>query len=47
MLVMGAALAAGPPEGAEPEVWCEENPEACQSWCDDDPADEVCDEPDC
>ena len=47
MLVMGAALAAGPPEGVEPEVWCEENPEACQSWCDDHPADEACDEPDC
>jgi hypothetical protein len=47
MLVMGAALAAGPPEGVEPEVWCEENPEACQLWCDDHPADEVCDEPDC
>ena len=47
MLVMGAALAAGPPEGVEPEVWCEENPDACQSWCDDHPADEACDEPDC
>ena len=47
MAFMVTALAAGPPEGDDPETWCEENPEACESWCDVHPADEACAEPDC
>ncbi len=47
MAFMVTAFAAGPPEGDDPETWCEENPEACESWCDVHPADEACGEPDC
>ena len=47
MAVMVTALAAGPPEGEAPEAWCEENPAACESWCDAHPTDEACGEPEC
>ncbi len=46
-LLSAPVIAAGPPAGADPLEWCEENPDACEEWCTDHPDDVACEEPDC
>ena len=46
-LSLQPTLADGPPEGADPATWCQENEEACGEWCADNPEAEICEEPEC
>ena len=41
------ALAAGPPQGADSAVWCEQNADECSEWCADNVEEEICQEPEC
>ena len=41
------ALAAGPPPGEDPAVWCEQNADECTEWCADNSEVDICQEPEC
>ena len=41
------ALAAGPPQGADSAVWCEQNSDECSEWCAEHTEVDICQEPEC
>ena len=41
------ALAAGPPQGADSAVWCEQNSDECSEWCAENTEVDICQEPEC
>ena len=47
LLVSTASLADGPPAGGDADAWCEANQNACVTWCETHPDEEICQEPEC
>ena len=47
MLALPAAVAGGPPQGEDPDAWCEANSDECATWCESNPEVETCKEPEC
>ena len=41
------ALAAGPPQGADSALWCEQNSDECSEWCAEHTEVDICQEPEC
>ena len=41
------ALAAGPPQGVDSAVWCEQNADECSEWCAENDEVDICQEPEC
>ena len=41
------SLAAGPPQGADSAVWCEQNSDECSEWCAEHTEGDICQEPEC
>ena len=41
------ARAAGPPQGADSAVWCEQNSDECSEWCAEHTEVDICQEPEC
>ena len=41
------ALAAGPPQGVDSAVWCEQNVDECSEWCAEHTEADICQEPEC
>ncbi len=47
LLVSTLTLADGPPAGGDADAWCEANQNACVTWCETRPDEEICQEPEC
>ncbi|MBT3705415.1 MAG: hypothetical protein HOG18_00965 [Proteobacteria bacterium] len=47
LLVSTTSLADGPPAGGDADAWCEANQNACVTWCETHPDEEICQEPEC
>ena len=37
----------GPPKDVDASEWCDTNEDACASWCEKNPDEDICQEPEC
>ncbi len=41
------ARAEGPPANVDAGAWCDSNEDACATWCEKNPDEDICQEPEC